>query len=162
MLDIFFEALNYEAIEQKKAYDLAGLLGDSPAFPQDPQLPLSCSPKPHYHLVPLHPLSLSPRCPPPSFSPGTAVPPQPKGAVQQLPVTLSPLSSPGDIGGQMGLFIGASILTILEILDYIYEVRWEPSRGRAPRGGGGGAERGAPMGCCVRVWGSGADPSAPR
>ncbi|KAJ3591734.1 hypothetical protein NHX12_006866, partial [Muraenolepis orangiensis] len=28
----------------------------------------------------------------------------------------------GDIGGQMGLFIGASILTILEILDYIYEV----------------------------------------
>lgn len=43
--------------------------------------------------------------------------------MQQLPVTLSPLSSPGDIGGQMGLFIGASILTILEILDYIYEVR---------------------------------------
>lgn len=62
----------------------------------------------------------------------------------------------------MGLFIGASILTILEILDYIYEVRWELSRGRAPRGGGGSAERGAPMGCCVRVWGSGADPSAPR
>lgn len=28
----------------------------------------------------------------------------------------------GDIGGQMGLFIGASILTVLEILDYIYEV----------------------------------------
>lgn len=28
----------------------------------------------------------------------------------------------GDIGGQMGLFIGASVLTILEILDYIYEV----------------------------------------
>ncbi|CAB1458432.1 unnamed protein product [Pleuronectes platessa] len=54
VLDIFFEALNYETIEQKKAYDVAGLLGD--------------------------------------------------------------------IGGQMGLFIGASILTILEILDYIYEV----------------------------------------
>ncbi|KAL7826159.1 hypothetical protein SRHO_G00338970 [Serrasalmus rhombeus] len=54
ILDIFFEALNYETIEQKKAYDIAGLLGD--------------------------------------------------------------------IGGQMGLFIGASILTILEILDYIYEV----------------------------------------
>ncbi|KTG36468.1 hypothetical protein cypCar_00002492 [Cyprinus carpio] len=51
ILDIFFEALNYETIEQKKAYDIAG-----------------------------------------------------------------------DIGGQMGLFIGASILTILEILDYIYEV----------------------------------------
>ncbi|KAL3056597.1 hypothetical protein OYC64_019140 [Pagothenia borchgrevinki] len=54
VLDIFFEALNYETIEQKKAYDVAGLLGD--------------------------------------------------------------------IGGQMGLFIGASILSILEILDYVYEV----------------------------------------
>lgn len=29
----------------------------------------------------------------------------------------------GDIGGQMGLFIGASILTILELFDYAYEVR---------------------------------------
>lgn len=29
---------------------------------------------------------------------------------------------PGDIGGQMGLFIGASILTILELFDYAYEV----------------------------------------
>lgn len=28
VLDIFFEALNYEAIEQKKAYNLAGLLGE--------------------------------------------------------------------------------------------------------------------------------------
>lgn len=28
----------------------------------------------------------------------------------------------GDIGGQMGLFIGASVLTILEIFDYLYEV----------------------------------------
>ncbi|XP_061579001.1 acid-sensing ion channel 4-A isoform X2 [Cololabis saira] len=54
VLDIFFEALNYETIEQKKAYDVAGLLGD--------------------------------------------------------------------IGGQMGLFVGASILTVLEILDYIYEI----------------------------------------
>ncbi|XP_063789937.1 acid-sensing ion channel 4 isoform X3 [Pseudophryne corroboree] len=54
VLDIFFEALNYGTVEQKKAYDLASLLGD--------------------------------------------------------------------IGGQMGLFIGASILTILEILDYLYEV----------------------------------------
>jgi len=27
ILDIFFEALNYETIEQKKAYDIAGLLG---------------------------------------------------------------------------------------------------------------------------------------
>uniref|UniRef100_A0A8C0VQG2 Acid-sensing ion channel 2 n=1 Tax=Cyanistes caeruleus TaxID=156563 RepID=A0A8C0VQG2_CYACU len=55
VLDIFFEALNYETIEQKKAYEVAALLGD--------------------------------------------------------------------IGGQMGLFIGASILTILELFDYLYEVR---------------------------------------
>lgn len=30
----------------------------------------------------------------------------------------------GDIGGQMGLFIGASILTILELFDYLYEVKY--------------------------------------
>uniref|UniRef100_A0A673ADC7 Acid-sensing (proton-gated) ion channel 2 n=1 Tax=Sphaeramia orbicularis TaxID=375764 RepID=A0A673ADC7_9TELE len=57
VLDVFFEALNYETIEQKKAYEVAGLLGD--------------------------------------------------------------------IGGQMGLFIGASILTILELFDYAYEVSLE-------------------------------------
>lgn len=28
VLDIFFEALNYETIEQKKAYELPGLLGN--------------------------------------------------------------------------------------------------------------------------------------
>lgn len=28
VLDIFFEALNYEMIEQKKAYEVAGLLGE--------------------------------------------------------------------------------------------------------------------------------------
>ncbi|KAM4691301.1 acid-sensing ion channel 2 isoform 2-T2 [Rhinophrynus dorsalis] len=54
VLDVYFEALNYETIEQRKAYEVAGLLGD--------------------------------------------------------------------IGGQMGLFIGASILTILELFDYIYEL----------------------------------------
>uniref|UniRef100_A0A8C4N962 Acid-sensing (proton-gated) ion channel 1b n=1 Tax=Eptatretus burgeri TaxID=7764 RepID=A0A8C4N962_EPTBU len=54
VLNIFFETLNYETIEQTKAYEVASLLGD--------------------------------------------------------------------IGGQMCLFIGASILTILEIFDYIYEV----------------------------------------
>ncbi|XP_073666193.1 acid-sensing ion channel 3 isoform X1 [Tursiops truncatus] len=54
MLDIFFEALNYETVEQKKAYEMSELLGD--------------------------------------------------------------------IGGQMGLFIGASLLTVLEILDYLCEV----------------------------------------
>lgn len=26
----------------------------------------------------------------------------------------------------MGLFIGASILTVLELFDYAYEVSWEP------------------------------------
>ena len=40
--------------------------------------------------------------------------------------------SPGDIGGQMGLFIGASILTILELFDYIYEVRCGIARGGPP------------------------------
>ncbi|TFJ96671.1 ABC transporter [Platysternon megacephalum] len=39
----------------------------------------------------------------------------------RLPTHALPLP-PGDIGGQMGLFIGASILTILEIFDYLYEV----------------------------------------
>ncbi|KAG7253021.1 hypothetical protein CRUP_029844 [Coryphaenoides rupestris] len=58
VLDVFFEALNYETIEQKKAYEVAGLLGD--------------------------------------------------------------------IGGQMGLFIGASILTILELFDYAYESSCDP------------------------------------
>ncbi|TKC43312.1 hypothetical protein EI555_019400 [Monodon monoceros] len=57
----WMEALNYETIEQKKAYEVAALLGD--------------------------------------------------------------------IGGQMGLFIGASILTILELFDYIYEVRFGIARG---------------------------------
>ncbi|ELW64823.1 Amiloride-sensitive cation channel 3 [Tupaia chinensis] len=54
VLDIFFEALNYETVEQKAAYEVSELLSD--------------------------------------------------------------------IGGQMGLFIGASLLTILEILDYLCEV----------------------------------------
>ncbi|XP_033620349.1 acid-sensing ion channel 3 isoform X2 [Fukomys damarensis] len=54
-LDIFFEALNYETVDQKKAYEMSELLGD--------------------------------------------------------------------IGGQMGLFIGASLLTILEILDFLCEIQ---------------------------------------
>nr|XP_025147603.1 acid-sensing ion channel 3 isoform X3 [Bubalus bubalis] len=61
VLDIF-EALNYETVEQKKAYEMSELLGD--------------------------------------------------------------------IGGQMGLFIGASLLTILEILDYLCEVFWDRVLGR--------------------------------
>lgn len=32
VLDIYFEALNYETIEQKKAYELAGLLGKETAL----------------------------------------------------------------------------------------------------------------------------------
>ncbi|XP_035294736.1 acid-sensing ion channel 4 isoform X2 [Cricetulus griseus] len=57
VLDVFFEALTSEAMEQRAAYGLSALLGD--------------------------------------------------------------------LGGQMGLFIGASVLTLLEILDYIYEVSWD-------------------------------------
>ena len=47
------------------------------------------------------------------------------GQLGLLPLTLLSCS-PGDLGGQMGLFIGASILTLLEILDYIYEARKGP------------------------------------
>lgn len=43
----------------------------------------------------------------------------------------------------MGLFIGASLLTILEILDYLCEVGLGPSsgRGKEARTGPGGGER---------------------
>lgn len=84
VLDIFFEALNYEMIEQKKAYEVAGLLGEGQG-------------------------------------PGGA------GGTGGLPSLTSPPHA-GDIGGQMGLFIGASLLTILEIFDYLYEVSppWPP------------------------------------
>lgn len=46
-------------------------------------------------------------------------------AIVQLehPLMSVDLCSLGDIGGQMGLFIGASVLTILEIFDYLYEVQ---------------------------------------
>lgn len=56
--------------------------------------------------------------------------PCPHSCVDQpslFPLTLPSFSS-GDLGGQMGLFIGASILTLLEILDYIYEVRTREER----------------------------------
>lgn len=42
MLDIFFEALNYETIEQKKAYELAGLLGEQ-HFPRHEEMNLQAS-----------------------------------------------------------------------------------------------------------------------
>ncbi|NXX47373.1 ASI1C protein, partial [Tricholaema leucomelas] len=81
VLDIFFEALNYEMIEQKKAYEVAGLLGEGPGEIQ-----------------------------------GVL-----GGSWRHSPL-VTPPSCSGDIGGQMGLFIGASLLTILEIFDYLYEV----------------------------------------
>ncbi|ELK30550.1 Amiloride-sensitive cation channel 4 [Myotis davidii] len=68
VLDVFFEALTSEAMEQRAAYGLSALLGD--------------------------------------------------------------------LGGQMGLFIGASILTLLEILDYIYEARRGPVGVHHTAGGG--------------------------
>ncbi|KAM9647771.1 acid-sensing ion channel 3 isoform 4-T4 [Morphnus guianensis] len=92
VLDIFFEALNYEMIEQKKAYEVAGLLGE--------------------HLGGL------------GGGAGGGSP----------PLTLP--SCPGDIGGQMGLFIGASLLTILEIFDYLYEVSSPPTPPLLPHGRG--------------------------
>uniref|UniRef100_A0A2I3HAT9 Acid sensing ion channel subunit 1 n=1 Tax=Nomascus leucogenys TaxID=61853 RepID=A0A2I3HAT9_NOMLE len=100
VLDIFFEVLNYETIEQKKAYEIAGLLGELLMTP----VPFPC----HGHgVAPYHPKAgcslLSHEGPPPQR-------PFPK------PCCL------GDIGGQMGLFIGASILTVLELFDYAYEV----------------------------------------
>lgn len=85
VLDIFFEALNYETIEQKKAYEVAGLLG------------ANSSPSIVRRVI--------------------------FGSVRWQVFSRSLL--PGDIGGQMGLFIGASILTILELFDYLYEVRLE-------------------------------------
>ena len=68
-LNVYFEALNYETVEQKKAYE-----GEKCFFLDFYQFWIS------------------------------------------VPGLL------GDIGGQMGLFIGASILTILELFDYVYEV----------------------------------------
>lgn len=178
VLDIFFEALNYEKIEQKKAYEIAGLLGKIPAVScllwggarkkkkkrpqnQHPQRPL-----PHisHHVFmpaalrfPLwtcetgwahfHNLMLLRRAA--EFGPDVKL--ELDGHFWQLRsdyserywlkcdgwgvgwfhaplfnyctcpyLSISP--SPGDIGGQMGLFIGASVLTILEIFDYLYEV----------------------------------------
>lgn len=81
---MFFEALNYETIEQKKAYEVAGLLGNT----------AHCS----MNTVSFIFLSLS------------------------VPLNHRYIYVAGDIGGQMGLFIGASILTILELFDYAYEV----------------------------------------
>ncbi|EOA99827.1 Amiloride-sensitive cation channel 2, neuronal, partial [Anas platyrhynchos] len=96
VLDIFFEALNYETIEQKKAYEVAGLLeqGTPPGHSGDGFCPFFAPSDPRLWVHAPLTNSLS---------------------------TLF-LPSPGDIGGQMGLFIGASILTVLELFDYAYEV----------------------------------------
>nr|XP_023494537.1 acid-sensing ion channel 3 isoform X3 [Equus caballus] len=85
VLDIFFEALNYETVEQKKAYEVSELLGVW------------------------------------VFMRARAGHPQGVGRASGCELTGDSVSA-GDIGGQMGLFIGASLLTILEILDYLCEV----------------------------------------
>lgn len=93
VLDIFFEALNYETVEQKKAYEVSELLGVW------------------------------------VFMRARAGHPQGVGRASGCELTGDSVSA-GDIGGQMGLFIGASLLTILEILDYLCEVGPGPSWGR--------------------------------
>lgn len=56
VLDIFFEVLNYETIEQKKAYEIAGLLGELLMAP----VPFPC----HGHGVTLyHPQQAAHFCP---------------------------------------------------------------------------------------------------
>lgn len=91
VLDIFFEALNYEKIEQKKAYEVAGLLGET--F-YEWKNTFNWLKSPYNTLIIIN--------------------------IYYYLLFNLPLS--GDIGGQMGLFIGASVLTILEIFDYLYEV----------------------------------------
>lgn len=98
VLDIFFEALNYETIEQKKAYEVAGLLGTKCRHDQNGTL---------IHL---------------SYTPQT----WPLFWLYSCWPRLLVCFFVGDIGGQMGLFIGASILTILELFDYAYEVCHKP------------------------------------
>lgn len=62
MLDIFFEVLNYETIEQKKAYEIAGLLGELLAAP----VPFPC----HEHgVTPYHPKEAAHLCATSSSSP---------------------------------------------------------------------------------------------
>lgn len=64
MLDIFFEVLNYETIEQKKAYEIAGLLGEllmalSPShvtgMVRHPTAQRGCPSLSHKFLLPLAP-----------------------------------------------------------------------------------------------------------
>ncbi|XP_021234894.1 acid-sensing ion channel 1 isoform X1 [Numida meleagris] len=126
VLDIFFEALNYETIEQKKAYEVAGLLGEHSG--------LMAVPRAVVGILQWGPIC----CDPNSGAPGCAYSMGAEQSTRQgqssdkfcpfsapsasSALLMAFLSSPGDIGGQMGLFIGASILTVLELFDYAYEV----------------------------------------
>ncbi|MBN3276154.1 ASIC2 protein, partial [Polyodon spathula] len=116
VLDVFFEALNYETIEQKKAYEVAGLLGD---IGGQMGLFIGASILTILELFDyLYEVSVL------------------WDNILVLDVFFEALNYEtieqkkayevagllGDIGGQMGLFIGASILTILELFDYLYEV----------------------------------------
>ncbi|XP_032296976.1 acid-sensing ion channel 1 isoform X1 [Coturnix japonica] len=126
VLDIFFEALNYETIEQKKAYEVAGLLGEHCGLVAVLRAlvgtlqcgPMCCHPNPGApgcaHSVGAEQSS------PQSHSSDEVCPFSAPSASSALLIAF--LSPPGDIGGQMGLFIGASILTVLELFDYAYEV----------------------------------------
>lgn len=98
VLDIFFEALNYEKIEQKKAYEIAGLLGKITTMTLQK---ISTNKATTFLLLLKWQSDLTHCC-------------------QYVFISLLL----GDIGGQMGLFIGASVLTILEIFDYLYEVKF--------------------------------------
>lgn len=113
MLDIFFEALNYETVEQKKAYEVSELLG-------------ACVRVRVCACVRVRVCVSVCACRQPAAWGGV-------GRAGSSELTGDPVST-GDIGGQMGLFIGASLLTVLEILDYLCEVGgpglqlWEAGR----------------------------------
>lgn len=71
VLDIFFEVLNYETIEQKKAYEIAGLLGELLMAP----VPFPCHGP---GVTPSHPKQAAHLCPMSSSS--SAIP----GAFPQM------------------------------------------------------------------------------
>ncbi|MGH0172674.1 UNVERIFIED_CONTAM: hypothetical protein FKN15_063678 [Acipenser sinensis] len=112
VLDIFFEALNYETIEQKKAYEVAGLLGKLGSRAMNKREITSDSEsrgregnvdKENILVLDIFFEALNYET-----------------IEQKKAYEVAGLL--GDIGGQMGLFIGASLLTILELFDYLYEV----------------------------------------
>lgn len=121
VLDIFFEALNYEKIEQKKAYEIAGLLGKIHTLSE---LAAVTHFRSGYTLRSR--LSQTHYCIWCFFFQRSALsrPGHLCCDKKQLFSHVFVSLLPGDIGGQMGLFIGASVLTILEIFDYLYEVKY--------------------------------------